>query len=214
MLNKAQSLSGFTLDCLDGEIGTVREFFFDDKLWTIRYLVAAAGNRFTRKQVLISPYALGAVIKEGKHIFINLTKKQIEERRSQDRELLKINTQGLKAHDLHLCDTHDVRGRQIQAADGKIGHVEDVIIDDEKWEIPCLVINTRNWWPGKKVLVSPKWIERVSRREMKVFVNLSRESIKQSPEYNEESLLTRDYETGLQRHYNRVRLGPARRLMR
>ena len=37
----------------------------------------------------------------------------------------------------------------------------------------------------------------------KVFVNLSRETIKQSPEYTEESLLTRDYEAGLHRHYNR-----------
>ncbi len=56
---------------------------------------------------------------------------------------------------------------------------------------------------GKKVLISPQWIERVSWSESKVFVNLPRETIKQSPEYTEESLLTRDYETGLHRHYNR-----------
>jgi hypothetical protein len=36
-----------------------------------------------------------------------------------------------------------------------------------------------------------------------VFVNLSRETVKQSPEYMEESLLTRDYESGLHRHYDR-----------
>jgi len=53
------------------------------------------------------------------------------------------------------------------------------------------------------VLVSPQWIERVSWSEAKLFVSLSREDIKQSPEYTEDTLLTRDYETGLHRHYER-----------
>ena len=121
----------------------------------------------------------------------------------RDREKWEASNQGKKAWDPHLRSTHDVSGHHVQAADGEIGHVEDFIIDDETWAIRYLIIDTRNWWPGKKVLVSPQWIERVSWRESKVFVNLSRETIKQSPEYTEESLLTRDYETGLHRHYNR-----------
>lgn len=55
----------------------------------------------------------------------------------------------------------------------------------------------------EKILLSPQWIERVSWDELKVFVNLSRESIRQSPEYSEEAIITRDYETQLHRHYNR-----------
>ena len=66
-----------------------------------------------------------------------------------------------KAWDPHLRSTHDVSGYHIQAADGEIGHVEDFIIDDETWAIRYLVIDTKNWWYGKKVLVSPQWIERV-----------------------------------------------------
>ena len=79
----------------------------------------------------------------------------------------------------------------IQATDGELGHVGDFVVDDQTWAIRYLVIDTRNWSPGKKVLVSPKWIERVSWDESKVFVNLSRETIKKSPEYTEESLLNR-----------------------
>ena len=67
-----------------------------------------------------------------------------------------------------------------------------------------LVVNTHNWWAGKKVLVSSKWVERVSWSERKVFVDLRRETIKQSPEYAEEAPVTRDYETGLHLHYNRL----------
>jgi hypothetical protein len=96
-----------------------------------------------------------------------------------------------------------VSGHYVQATDGEIGHVEDFIIDDETWAIRYLIIDTRNWWPGKKVLISPQWIERISWDELTVFVNVLREAIKQAPEYTDESLLTRDYETELHRHYNR-----------
>ena len=40
MLIKAKKLNGYKLNGLDGEIGNVKEFYFDDKYWTIRYLVA------------------------------------------------------------------------------------------------------------------------------------------------------------------------------
>jgi hypothetical protein len=102
-----------------------------------------------------------------------------------------------------LRSTHAVNGSHIRAKDGEIGHVEDFIIDEETWAIRYLIVDTRNWWPGKKVLVSPHWIERVSWEASKVFVNLSREAIKQSPEFKEDSLPTRDYEIGLHQHYHR-----------
>lgn len=241
MLSQATTLKGYTLDSLDGEIGKVKEFYFDDRHWTIRYLVADTGNWLTGRQVLISPYALMAVSKEEQHISVDLTTKQIEDSPSlnsdkpvsrqfeeayygyygwpmywggpymwgaypyivRDREQWRASNRGEKAWDPSLRSTHDVSGHYIEAADGGIGHVEDFIIDDETWAIRYLLIDTRNWWPGKKVLVAPQWVERVSWDESTVFINLSRETIKQSPEYTEESLLTREYETELHRHYNR-----------
>ncbi len=107
-----------------------------------------------------------------------------------------------KEGDPHLRSTHDVTGHHIQAQDGEIGHVEDFIVDDEAWTIRYLVVDTKNWRAGKHVLVSPQWIERVSWRESKVFINLPRETIKQSPEYTPECL-NREYETELHRHYSR-----------
>jgi len=242
MLNRAKTLKGYTLESLDGEIGKVNEFYFDDHHWTIRYLVADTGNWLTGRQVLISPYALVAVKSEEQRITIKLTKKQIEDSPSlesdkpvsrqfeedyygyygwpmywggsymwgyypyiaRDPGKWREPTQDKKnAWDPHLRSTHEVSGYHIQATDGEVGHVEDFVIDDETWAIRYLVIDTQNWWPRKKVLISPRWIERVSWSESKVSVNISRETIKQSPEYTEESLLTRDYETALHRHYSR-----------
>ncbi len=121
----------------------------------------------------------------------------------RDSKAWKVSKQQEKSWDPNLRSTNAVSGLHIQASDGELGHVEDFIIDDENWAIRYLIIDTKNWWAGKKVLVSPQWIDHVSWDESKVFVNLSRESIQQSPEYSEEFLLTRDYETDLHRHYNR-----------
>jgi hypothetical protein len=241
MLNQARTLNGYKLNSRDGEIGKVREFYFDDQYWAIRYLIADTGNWLTGRQVLISPYALGSVDKLAQHININLTRKQIEDSPSlesdkpvsrqyedlyygyygwpryyggpyiwgsepyivRDPEKWRESIQGKEVWDPHLRSTHDVSGHHIQADDGEIGHVEDFIIDDEMWAIRYMVIGTLNWWPGKKILVAPQWIERISWGESKVFINLPRELIRQSPEYTEESLLTRDYETRLHAHYNR-----------
>jgi len=216
MLNEAKTLKNYELQSLDGKIGKVNEFYFDDHYWTIRYMIADTGNWLTGRQILISPHSLIAVNKEEEYISINLTKKQIEDSPSLDNDM-PVSQQFEESFfgyyelpkywdgqdDPHLRSTYDVSAYEIQATDGTIGHVEDFIIDDETWAIRYLIVDTRNWWPGKKVLVSPQWIESVSWNETKVFVNLLRETIKQSPEYTEASLLTRDYETGLHRHYNR-----------
>ena len=84
MLHKATALKGYKLQSLDGEIGKVKEFYFDDRHWTIRYLIADTGNWLTGRQVLISPYALAAVDHKEQYIGINLTKKQIEDSPSLD----------------------------------------------------------------------------------------------------------------------------------
>jgi uncharacterized protein YrrD len=248
MLNRANALKGYTLDSIDGEIGKVKEFYFDDHFWTIRYLIADTGKWLVGRQVLISPHPLLAVDTKEQKIGVALTKKQIEDSpsvdsdepvsrqierayyeyyglpsywggpfmwgaspyflhqpivRDRDKWRQREAAQARDAWDPHLRSTHDVSGRHVHATDGEIGHVDDFIVDDQTWAIRYLIIDTKNWWPGKKVLVAPQWIESVSWSEAKVFINLSREAIKQSPEYTETSLLTRDYETQLHRHYDR-----------
>jgi uncharacterized protein YrrD len=56
MLFNLKEIEGFTITATDGDIGKVRDFYFDDETWAVRYLVVDTGNR----HVLISPIALGA----------------------------------------------------------------------------------------------------------------------------------------------------------
>ena len=105
--------------------------------------------------------------------------------------------------DTHLRSTSQVTGNHIEATDGEIGHVEDFVVDDETWAIRYLLVDTRNWLAGRKVLVSLRWIKRVSWAESKVFVDLTRDAIKNSPEFDPDKPVTLDYEGKLHDYYGR-----------
>ena len=105
--------------------------------------------------------------------------------------------------DSHLFSAEAITGYYVEATDGEIGHVDGFVIDDEAWAIRYVEVATRNWLPGKKVLISPAWIERVSWAESNISVGLSREAIKSCPEYLLSRPLTREYEDQLHAHYGR-----------
>ena len=104
----------------------------------------------------------------------------------------------------HLRSTHDVRGHHLQASDGEFGHVDDFIIDEKTWAIRYLVVDTQNWWPGRKVLLAPQWISSISWIDAKVYIALNRSLIEHSPEYRSDMPITREQETALYAFYQRT----------
>lgn len=78
MLYKTKELQGHQLHATDGLIGHVKDFYFDDRNWVIRYLVADTGSWMTGRLVLISPHAFGEFDGEKKILAVNLTRTQIE----------------------------------------------------------------------------------------------------------------------------------------
>jgi len=79
MLRSVKQLYGDKLGALDGEIGRVKDFYFDDENWAVRYVVADTGSWLTGRQVLISPRSLGRLAQAGKVLGVKLTRKQIED---------------------------------------------------------------------------------------------------------------------------------------
>jgi len=78
MLRSIKQLYGDKLGASDGEIGQVKDFYFDDQNWAVRYLVADTGSWLPGRQVLISPHAFPEGFR-GKLLCVNLTRKQIED---------------------------------------------------------------------------------------------------------------------------------------
>ena len=84
---------------------------------------------------------------------------------------------GEQEADPHLRSTREVIGYRIQASDGNLGHVSNFIVDDRTWAVCSMVVNTRNWLPGRKVILPTQWVEEIRWSEYKVLVDRHRETI-------------------------------------
>jgi hypothetical protein len=78
MLQSIKKLYGDNLGAAEGEIGHVKDFYFDDKNWAVRYVVVDTGTWLPGRQVLLSPHAFGSIHQSGKLLLVKLTRKQIE----------------------------------------------------------------------------------------------------------------------------------------
>jgi hypothetical protein len=236
LLHQGKELRKLDIRAVDGDIGTVHDFFFDDKHWTTRYLVVDTMKWLPGRKVLISPMSIQEVEPVVGAIALSVTKEKIKKSPETDTDKPVSREHELKFYghysylpywasgrgawgphwypaDLakhgagqkeEFADTerHDesnlrsmkeVTGYHIEAKDGSIGHVEDFIFCDESWAIRYMVVDTKNWWPGKKVLVSPEWITHVNWDEQTVYVNLLQDTIKNSLEFNPDEMITEEH---------------------
>jgi hypothetical protein len=253
-LRNAKQLEGHALRARDGAIGQVKDFYFDDHHWHVRYCVVETGQWLKSRRVLISPAVLGAFDSGLKTFAVDLTTDQVRNSpdvdtdkpvsRQHEEELRQyygwpaywggsFYGGGLTApiipptpaansaepgltdgdrplttkSDPHLRSVNDTIGYNIEAIDGAIGHVDDFLIDEEDWSIRYLAVDTRNWWPGKKVVIAPSWISNVSWTKSQVVVDLTREAIKGSPAYDPSTPWNPAYATELHDYYGRPRYG-------
>lgn len=226
MLRSVKDLQGYKIRARDGDIGSVREFLFDDRSWKARYMVADTGGWLTDRLVLIAPNALEGSSWANAEIAVSLTKDQIENSppiyedqpvsRQYEAEYFDYygypyywgapyagtpvagayppvgvpvvppedEQQDQQRGDPHLRSTAEVSGYDIHASDGDIGHVDDFLIDDTSWEITKLVVATRDWLPGKRVVISPRSVQEVSWDEKAIKVDARRDDVKSAPEYD------------------------------
>ena len=108
-----------------------------------------------------------------------------------------------KAHadgDTHLRSASEVAGYAIRAADGELGHVKDLLFDDQNWATRYLIIDTNNWWFGKHVVVAPEWITGISWPERTVSVKVTRQQIRGAPPYDRAQHLDRQWEVAYHQH--------------
>ncbi len=108
-------------------------------------------------------------------------------------------------NDPHLHSFSDLVGYTLQARDGEIGKVDDFIVEDENWNVDYLVVETGGLLDNRKVLVSPSWVKDVQWVESRLLIDLARETIKNSPEYNDSIQMDDDYESKLDDYYKRNR---------
>ena len=79
MFHNASSVEGWEVHALDGTVGRVREVYFDDREWIVRYLAVDTGSWLDREEVLISTAAIAELRWEEKRLGVRLTREQVRQ---------------------------------------------------------------------------------------------------------------------------------------
>ena len=103
--------------------------------------------------------------------------------------------------DPHLRSTTAVTGSHIEATDGEIGHVENMLIDDTRWYVRYLIVDTKNWWFGKHVLISPYAVKGIRWSDHSMTLDVTRQRVKDSPAWDPIAMIDQVYEKKLHGHY-------------
>jgi len=100
-----------------------------------------------------------------------------------------------------LRSVRESDGYHIAAPDGDIGHLTELVVDSDTWQIQYLVVNTGNWLLRRNVLIPRAALESIHWADRKVHLSITKNEIKNSPEYDPKEMLDRDYEQTLHDHY-------------
>jgi sporulation protein YlmC with PRC-barrel domain len=174
-------------------IGHVVDCCFDDDAWFLRCLVIETGSWLSSRRVLISPLSIGTPDWSERVLPVSMTIDQV--RHIPDLDLHA---------DPHLRSCAALLGYHVQAADGSIGHVQDLLLDEETWAIRYLVVNTSNWWIGHEVLIAPRWIQEFRWAQREVSVVLDQHGVRTAPPYDPAKPPDRRHEEDLHEHHGRI----------
>jgi sporulation protein YlmC with PRC-barrel domain len=186
------SLIGSEMAAIDGKVGKVNDFYFDDRVWVIVYLIVKTGNWLSGRKVLISPVKLIKGADRYGTFSVILTREQIvngpdihsdKPPRADTPKASKENAGS--GGEPHLRSTHAITGYLIETPDGEPGHLRDLIIDEETWHIKYLVIEMQNCLEGKQVILPLKDVKEVRWSMSKMLVDITSDRLKDSPEFRE-----------------------------
>ena len=110
------------------------------------------------------------------------------------------------AHDIepgdpHLRSSSEIVGYRLHTADGDIGHVENLMIDDSDWSLRYFIADVSNWWFGARVLISPAAVETIEWSDRHIRLNVTREQVKSSPPWDPMVAFDEIYAKQLHQHY-------------
>jgi hypothetical protein len=176
VLRSVSDLRRVTIAATDGELGSVRDLYFDDLSWRVRYLLVDTDSWLPDHRILVSPTSVRRWDPNPSTLRVALTKTQFK-------TCVDMNTQRAvvdqaisgyirESREPHLQAATTVLGYVLETEDGEIGHVEDLLVDDTAWVIRYLLVDTKDRWAGQSVLVAPEWLTEVSRDGSRRFFSI------------------------------------------
>ena len=180
MLHSVKALRGSAIAAQDERFGFVVDLYFDDRTWAVRYVVLDTGRPMPQRSVLLRTGVLASVASGGT-LCVRLTRRQVEKQPDwlTDRPVYLQHDMTATGHpgDGHLRSSGIVLGSSVEARDGMVGHVADLLFDDDGWTLASLLVDTGHWLPGRRVQVPARTVEELDWIGHRVRLGCGREAV-------------------------------------
>jgi sporulation protein YlmC with PRC-barrel domain len=104
--------------------------------------------------------------------------------------------------DPHLRSYREIEGYKVVAPEGKVGEVDDMILDEREWKTTHLVVDAGSWISYRRYLVAFDWLEAIDWDRSEIVVALSKDKIKSAPSYDPAKPITEGYIKTVAEHYD------------
>jgi hypothetical protein len=119
------------------------------------------------------------------------------------REAAEEHEEALSESDPNLGSAREMLDYRLETLDGSAGNINDLLIDDEGWDIRYLAVGSGEWFNSDHVLLAPQWIARVNETKRAVYTDLTRDDVRQGPAWDPRRPMDRDFERHLHQHMDR-----------
>jgi hypothetical protein len=172
MLRSASRILGYRLNAEDGEVGRCVDFLLERSTWVVRSIVVDPGprleQRLGRRRVLVSPLRLRKSDWTSRRWVLDGTREQVATNAESEPALQSLR---------------QLIGFGLDDAEGNVGHIEDLILDDDDWQCSYLVVNGEIRLSGRKTLVPTDWLGQLHVEEHRIEAPVPRARIHAAPEY-------------------------------
>ena len=235
MLRSLKNLETYSIHALDGDLGKLEQLFFDDDQWLVRYLVVKTGRFFRRAKILISTQGLKKIDWPSQRFEVSLTRDQIERSPEFEidqppprfKEIEYFNyyrwpyywtnagiwgvapmesiPSEMHQTDPHLRSTQSALECKVQASGSTLGKVLDLLVDDDRWTVKYLVIDTGMLRESKTMLIPTDQVAEIDWASRLVSLDLPLDFVVKSPVYYPMAPHTRDFEQRMRDYYHRIK---------
>ena len=203
MMLCAKELIGREIHALDGPLGSLSDIYFDDASWNVRYFVVDIGTLFHRRKVLLTPEAVSDANLEERSILLKHTVDEIkrspgaetDEPVFRQLEEQSLNYYGWVAHwnpmggmhepqpqprpfgDTNLRSMKNVFKYMVMAFDGRVGVIEDFVIDRDSWHIPMALLDTVHFLPETHLSIPTKRLKAIRCADEEISIDMYRHEL-------------------------------------
>ena len=208
MLRSSTELIRYDVEAADGRAGTVRDFYFDDRTWTIRYIAVETNGLLNSDRVLITPQSVRELKFPDESFVLGLKLSEVETSCGTDMLSQSWGQNGTagtgtpaKVGETPLRSIATISHFSISGSDAPLGYLNGLLIETTTWSIRYLIIDTGRQLPGKLVLLSPRSVTSIDWEQKIVRFDLTSDAVKNSPRYDVDAQLNREYEAFLHDYY-------------